>query len=205
MSTDAAPASAGVASAATAAIAANAAAVAAPAVPAVAAPTFTPAFSIGELQRGGAQLLSLAADLESMNACVFCLLRFANVRQVKAYEQSLEWLQSYTSIKLGWPQRWATSGCPLCIDVLCGARGYFDRQVQPALLDEQGQWRYELDQFSLNISEPILAKIRQYAANQVFKKKYRSDADFRMQQRAAAVNCQSSCLIGTCSPCAQST
>lgn len=67
------------------------AASAAPA-PAPAAPSNVPtfAFSIGELSRGGAQLTSLCADLASINACAYCMLRFINVKQEKAYQQTKE-------------------------------------------------------------------------------------------------------------------
>jgi hypothetical protein len=60
--------------------------------PAPAAPSNVPtfAFSIGELSRGGAQLTSLCADLASINACAYCMLRFINVKQEKAYQQTKE-------------------------------------------------------------------------------------------------------------------
>ena len=56
--------------------------------------------------------------------------------------------------------------------------------MEPQLRDADGQWKFELQQFSLNISEPILAKIRQYAASSVFKAKYRSEGDEQQRRRA---------------------
>jgi hypothetical protein len=149
-------------------VVAAASSVAAPAIPAPVAN-----LSIGELARGGAQLIALSADLAAINSCAYCLLRFANVRQEKAFLQSKEWLQQYTRGKLGWPHTWSLSGCPLCLDTLGSTAAYWNSVIETALRDqESGEWKFELDQFSLNISEPILAKIRQYAAGKFFSQRY---------------------------------
>lgn len=85
-----------------------------------------------------------------------------------------QWLQSYTTLKLGWTLRWSDSGCPLCLDLLSGSELFWSRVMAPALQDPDraGEWKYEMESYSLNISEPILSKIRQFAALSVFKKKY---------------------------------
>ena len=76
-------------SAAPAVLPASATPAAAAATAAAATPApFTPAFSIGELQRGGAQLNALCHDLASINACAYCMMRFANVKQEKAFQQT---------------------------------------------------------------------------------------------------------------------
>jgi len=148
--------------------------VAAPAPNASAAPTaFHPSFSIGELSRGGAQLLGLAADLCRIHACAYCMLRYANVKQEQAYMQSKEWLQSYTSIKLGWPHVWATDSCSLCLGILPNAHSYYTQHVESSLVDSTtGERRWEVDRFTLNISEPVLTKIRNYATVHVLKPRY---------------------------------
>lgn len=73
-------------------------ALASAAATASAAPTPAPAaaavplgsFTIGELHRGGSQMMPLVQDLASMHACAFCMMRMLNVKQVKAYQQSHE-------------------------------------------------------------------------------------------------------------------